>query len=52
MTERASDGIEPADAGGDAPCWAHLFADEDLAGGEGEGPADQPRGEVVEGGDE
>ncbi len=57
MTERATDGIEPADAGGDPPCWAHLFVDDDqpvdaLDGGELERPADQPGGEVVEGGDE
>ena len=57
MTERATDGIEPADAGGDPPCWAHLFVDDDLpvdalAGSEGEGPPDEPSGDVVDGGHE
>ena len=57
MTERATDGIEPADAGGDPPCWAHLFVDDDLpvdalAGSEGEGPPDEPGGVVVDGGHE
>ena len=57
MTERATDRIDPADEGGDPACWAHLFADDDrpddrLAGSEGEGPPDQPGGDVVDGGHE
>lgn len=51
MTERATDRIDPADEGGDPACWAHLF-DDDLAGSEVEGPADEPGGDVVDGGNE
>ena len=52
MTEGATTGNEPGDEGGDAPCWAHLFADDELAGSEREGPADEPGGDVVDRGDE
>ena len=52
MTEGATAGNEPMDEGGDPPCWAHLFDDDDLTGRQGEGPADEPGGEVVDGGNE
>ncbi len=57
MTEGATAGNEPTDEGGDPACWAHLFADdEELDGvldrGESERSADEPSGEVVDGGDE